>query len=85
MNGGGRDMSRTFTKADLKEFNGKKGKAAYVGFKGKVYDVSKGATWDEGDHFSLHEAGISYSDDMDDAPHGDEVFADMPVVGELSD
>ncbi|MDE7034586.1 MAG: hypothetical protein K2O68_06320 [Mucispirillum sp.] len=29
------------TKEQLKEFNGKDGKPAYIGYKGKVYDISK--------------------------------------------
>lgn len=77
-------MSKVFTNAELKEYNGQNGKAAYAAFKGKVYDVTNGPSWDDGYHFGQHEAGMDLTEEMDGAPHGDEVFADMPVVGELA-
>lgn len=79
----GGNMSKIFTNAELKEYSGKNGSAAYVGFKGKVYDVTNGPTWDADDHFGQHEAGMDLTAEMDGAPHADEVFADIPVVGEL--
>ena len=75
---------KIFTLEELKEFNGQKGKPAYIAFQGKVYDVSDGIAWDEGDHFGQHEAGMDLTEEFEDAPHGEEVFADMPVVGELA-
>ncbi|MHB1377152.1 MAG: cytochrome b5 domain-containing protein [Candidatus Humimicrobiaceae bacterium] len=77
-------MPRTFTRDGLRKFNGKDGKSAYVAFKGKVYDITKSSFWDGGDHFGQHEAGMDLTEEIDDAPHGDETLADMPVVGELA-
>jgi len=76
-------MPKTFTREELKEYNGQGGKPAYVAFKGKVYNVTNGPTWDDGDHFGQHGAGTDLTKEMEDAPHGDEVFSDIPVVGEL--
>lgn len=77
-------MAKIFTAAELKEYHGQNGKPAYTAYKGKVYDVTNGPTWDAGDHFGEHQAGVDLTEGMDGAPHGDEVFADIPVVGELA-
>jgi predicted heme/steroid binding protein len=78
-----KSVSKTFTLAELKEYNGKNGKPAYVAFEGKVYDVTNGFTWGDGEHLGQHEAGMDLTKGMDGAPHGDEILADVPVVGTL--
>lgn len=79
------NMTKTFTLEELKEYNGENGKAAYIAFKGKVYDITDSPMWDDGDHFGLHEAGRDLTVELDDAPHGEEAFEDKPIVGELVD
>ena len=76
--------NKVFTVAELREFDGKKGRKAYVSYRGKVYDVSASSLWKEGDHQSWHVAGRDLTDSMNDAPHGEENLAPFPVVGELS-
>ncbi len=44
------------TKEQLKEFNGKDGKPAYIGYKGKVYDISKSDFWPFREHMCRFEA-----------------------------
>lgn len=78
-------MTRKFTREELKQFDGKEGRAAYLGFKGKVYDVSKGATWEDGDHFGQHAAGMDLTEEIEMAPHEADVLSDFPVVGDLAD
>jgi predicted heme/steroid binding protein len=46
--------TRYLTQKELKEFDGKSGKPAYVAFKGKVYDVSQSHLWVNGDHTGRH-------------------------------
>ena len=75
---------RTFTLAELAQFDGLDGRPAYVAYQGKVYDLSAGATWIDGSHFDEHDAGQDLTDALDYAPHGDEALQGMPVVGELA-
>ena len=74
---------RTFTLAELAQFDGLDGRPAYVAYQGKVYDLSAGATWIDGSHFDEHDAGQDLTESMEYASHGAEVLDRMPVVGEL--
>jgi len=74
--------TKQFTAAELGEFNGKNGKPAYVGYKGKVYDVTDSYQWVDGEHLQ-HMAGEDHTEAMEIAPHSDEVMDGMKVVGVL--
>jgi predicted heme/steroid binding protein len=76
------EQTKKFTIAELNEFNGKNGKPAYVGYKGKVYEVTASDQWLEGDHLG-HMAGQELTDEMEIAPHGGEVLERMKTVGVL--
>ncbi len=75
---------RTFTVDELSEFDGQNGKAAYVGFKGKVYEITGSEAWDDGNHMGLHQAGVDLTSEIDFAPHEEEFVTKYPVVGELA-
>ncbi len=74
--------TRKFSVQELATFNGKEGKAAYVAFKGKVYDVTESSQWLDGDHLG-HTAGQDLTEAMDIAPHDQSVLEKMKVVGVL--
>jgi predicted heme/steroid binding protein len=75
--------NKKFNKTELASFDGKNGKPAYVGYKGKVYDCSTSDQWLDGDHVG-HLAGQDLTEEMDIAPHADDVLLSrMKVVGEL--
>ena len=76
--------ARQFTRAELKAFNGSDGTLIYAAYRGKVYDVTTSPLWTEGQHFE-HFAGADLTDELPDAPHGEEVFENFLVVGELVD
>jgi predicted heme/steroid binding protein len=76
-------MTRTFTSAELAEFDGRDGRPAYVGYAGKVYDLTGSPHFGEGDHYG-HQAGEDLTEALDDAPHEDDVFSGLEVVGALS-
>ena len=71
------------TLSELREFDGKSGKPAYVAFKGKIYDVSESKLWKEGKHQSLHSSGSDLTEAIANAPHAEEVLMKFPVVGEI--
>jgi len=75
--------NKKFSINELRSFDGKGGRPAYVGYKGKVYDVSGSDQWGDGDHMG-HEAGRDLTEDMDIAPHVDDVMNVMKIVGVLT-
>ncbi len=74
---------RHFTLQELKEYDGKEGRPAYMAFNGKVYDVSNSSTWQNGIHLGKHFAGNDLTEGILSAPHGEEVFIKFHIVGEL--
>jgi predicted heme/steroid binding protein len=73
---------KKFTMSELSQFNGKNGNPAYVGYKGKVYDVTESYQWGDGEHLG-HIAGKDLTDQMEIAPHGEDIMERMKVVGLL--
>lgn len=71
-----------FTLDDLKQYDGRDGRRAYVAYEGVVYDVTDSSMWDGGDHVGAHEAGADLTAAHDDAPH-DVHIVDFPKVGTL--
>lgn len=76
---------KLFTLKQLKEFDGKSGKPAYLAFKGKVYDVSGSPMWTGGKHQGRHFAGTDSTEEITNAPHAEEVLTKFPVIGELTE
>ena len=74
---------KQFTLGELKKYDGKDGKPAYIAYKGKVYDVSDDFLWVEGDHQGEHVAGKDLTEDMSRAPHAEDVLERVPLVGVL--
>jgi predicted heme/steroid binding protein len=91
---------RLFTARELQQYDGARGKPAYIAYDGVVYDVSASSLWRRGQHKDLHSAGTdltrtqlrtpggppSQSEGYGQAPHTAEVFAHATVkrVGRLS-
>ena len=71
------------TEQELEENNGKNGKPAYFAYKGKVYDVSESSFWLDGDHLGMHQAGKDLTEELEMAPHKEENFQRVKLVGEL--
>jgi len=69
-------MMRTFTREELKKYDGSEG-LAYVAYDGKVYDVSQSFLWKKGIHQVVHHAGC----DLTEALKTEVVFA--PLVGNM--
>ena len=71
------------TKQELEENNGKNGKAAYIAYKGKVYEVTQSSFWMDGEHLGMHYAGKDLTEELEMAPHTEETFQRVKLVGEL--
>jgi len=74
---------RKFTLEELKNYDGKDGRPAYIAYKGKVYDVTDNFLWMEGDHQGEHAAGRDLTEEMAMAPHGEDVVERVKLVGVL--
>ncbi len=77
---------RIFTERELQQFDGTRGKPAYIACDGVVYDVTASTLWRDGLHQDLHYAGTDLTRTLRKAPHTVEVFSHATVkrVGRLS-
>lgn len=72
---------KEFTEEELKKHDGSDPDLpVYVAYNGKVYDVTESPLFQDGMHFE-HPSGLDLTDDMEDAPHDDEVMEHCEVVG----
>ena len=74
---------KKFTLEELKQYDGKDGRQAYIAYKGKVYDVTDDYLWIDGDHQGEHAAGKDSTGQMAQAPHGEETLERVRLVGIL--
>ena len=74
---------RKFTIKDLEGYDGKNGKPAYVAYQGKVYDLSQSSLWSGGEHMGMHQAGKDITEELELAPHGEEILERVKIVGKL--
>ncbi|OGL46185.1 MAG: cytochrome B5 [Candidatus Schekmanbacteria bacterium RBG_16_38_10] len=72
---------KVFDEAELKKFDGKEGRKAYVAVNGKVYDITESDLWQDGEHGGIHVAGQDLTDEIDNSPHGEDIMENWPVVG----
>jgi predicted heme/steroid binding protein len=77
---------RQFTERELQQYDGFRGKPAYIAYEGVVYDVTTSSLWRGGMHKDLHFAGTDLTRTLRKAPHTTEVFGHATVkrVGRLT-
>ena len=75
--------TKKVTQEELIANDGKNGKPAWIAYQGKVYDVTDSSFWMEGEHMGMHNAGKDLTEDLEMAPHRDENFGRVKLVGEL--
>jgi predicted heme/steroid binding protein len=75
---------RKFTLEELKQYDGKSGRPAYIAYKGKVYDVTDSSFWLEGDHLGTHQAGKDLTEEIELAPHGEETLHKAKLIGAIA-
>ncbi len=76
-------LSGSSTIDDLRQFDGKEGRPAYIVYQGIIYDVTKSRLWKNGVHVMKHAAGNDLTDFLQNAPHGDDKILSLPQVGKL--
>jgi predicted heme/steroid binding protein len=74
---------KEMTLEELAKFDGKKTRITYIAYQGKVYDITESPMFEDGVHFDLHSAGGDLTEEMDAAPHGDEVIERFSQVASL--
>jgi predicted heme/steroid binding protein len=74
---------RKFTSEELEEHNGKNGNPAYIAYQGKVYDISQSDFWVSGEHMGMHQAGKDLTEELELAPHREEMLERVQLIGEL--
>jgi len=71
------------TLEELKEFDGKGGRKAYIAVGGTIYDVTGNLNWFRGNHNGF-EAGRDLTVAIDtQSPHGRSKLVGLPIVGKL--
>ncbi len=67
---------------ELKKYDGN-GKPAYFACGGIIYDVSDSTWFTDGEHMASHFCGRDLTDELKNAPHGDDYFFDIKKVGKV--
>ncbi|MGE5371986.1 MAG: cytochrome b5 domain-containing protein [Solirubrobacterales bacterium] len=75
---------KLFTLSELKKYDGRQGRKAYVAVNGYIYDVTDEPLWRNGFHEG-HRAGTDLTNLMNRSPHGTVILEDYPVVGKLKE
>jgi predicted heme/steroid binding protein len=73
---------KTFTLAQLSQYNGLSGNKAYVAYNGNVYDITSSSAWKNGTHQGC-KAGTDITQALQNAPHGESVLNGYAIVGVL--
>ncbi len=76
---------KVFTLEEVKFFDGTDGKPIYIGYKGRVYDISASPLFQGEKRMRCHVAGKDLTKDMEIAPHGEELVFKFPLVGRLKE
>jgi predicted heme/steroid binding protein len=71
------------TREELRKFNGRGGRPAYIACSGRIYEVTGSQLWEDGLHMEAHSAGEDLTSHLPLAPHGGEMLERYPQVGEL--
>ena len=76
---------KEFGLEELRQFDGREGRSAYVAYNGKVYDVTESKRWKDGLHMNRHHAGNNLTTDIQAAPHEPSVLERYPQVGTVKE
>lgn len=74
---------KEFTKKQLKRYDGREGRKAYIAYEENVYDVTGSFLWKNGKHQAVHFAGEDLTGGLNGSPHGIEFLEKFPIIGRL--
>ncbi|SFC81318.1 Predicted heme/steroid binding protein [Parapedobacter composti] len=72
----------TYSRSQLALRNGQDKPQIWIAYRGHIYDVTKSRLWLRGMHYE-HWAGQDLTDELQGAPHGEDVFSRFNVIGKL--
>jgi len=75
---------KPLTLKELQRFDGQEGRPLYIGYKGKVYDLSSSPLYQGEKRMRCHIAGKDLTREIEFAPHGEDLVLKFPVVGRLT-
>jgi len=84
-NKNGEGKSKSFSSAELQQFDGQNGQPFYVVFRGKVFDLSGSKLWLQGKHMGIHTRDENLGETIKSAPHGEDLLERFPVIGEFEE
>jgi predicted heme/steroid binding protein len=73
---------KEYTKTQLALRNGSDREEIWCAFRGNIYDLKKSRLWRNGKHYE-HWAGQDLTDELNDAPHNENVFDKFEIIGRL--
>lgn len=76
---------KEYTIEELNRFDGAEGRPIYIGYKGKVYDLSSSPLFQGEKRMRCHIAGKNLTGDLEAAPHGEDLVFKFPGVGRLKE
>jgi predicted heme/steroid binding protein len=76
------ENKKEYTKEELALRNGKTMPDVWVAYKGLIYDVTRSELFEDGEHY-FHSSGCDLTEEMEGAPHLDDVMDEFIVVGKL--
>ncbi len=74
---------KSFTLEELQRHDGTEGKPIYLGYKGRVYDLSSSPLFQGTQRMRCHIAGKDLTHEIGMAPHGEDLVFKFPLVGRL--
>ncbi len=76
---------KPFSLEELASFDGQDGKPIYIGYQGKVYDLSTSPLFQGEKRMRCHLGGKDLTQEIGIAPHGEELIFKFPIVGRLKE
>ena len=74
--------SKTLNISELKRFDGNTDSSIYIAYEGDIYDVTECPKWLTGLHELTHFPAQDLTSELQNAPHGKEVFS-FPCVKKI--
>jgi predicted heme/steroid binding protein len=71
-----------YTRQQLALRNGQDKPEIWVAYNGLIYDVTESRLWRDGKHYE-HWAGQDLTEELQEAPHTEEVFQKFQVIARL--